>query len=273
MPKRVAILGDGFVARQTQRKLGQCGHAVTILGRRDCDLTDDAQVKSKLPNLEVDAALLTASVVRLKGNDYGSLIANVRMAAHVAAALPPECQLVFLSSVDVYGNSPPPRITTRSPLAPFDCYGVSKLLGEDLVRARPGVVTILRLNGVFGRDDRGLSTLSKLAMAARAGSIKVFGTGQTKRDFNFVEDVATVIEQSICHEVPGTYNVASGRSRSLCEIAELVRNTLNPAATIQRIDTVSTAREYDLDFDQSEFAQAYPNMRYTTLESAVVSYQ
>ena len=52
-------------------------------------------------------------------------------------------------------------------------------------------------------------------------SVKVFGTGRTSQDYVYVKDAALGIRLALEHqEVSGPFNIGSGRSTSILELAE-----------------------------------------------------
>jgi ADP-L-glycero-D-manno-heptose 6-epimerase len=144
--------------------------------------------------------------------------------------------LVYASSAAVYGAAE--RCREGDPVHPLNAYARSKAAADahaDAVRSAPGSQLVgLRYFNVYGpgEDHKGAmaSMVLQLWEQLRAtGEARIFGAGagcaagQHRRDFVHVDDVVAVIEWFLAHpERSGTFNVATGRSRTFEELAQLV---------------------------------------------------
>jgi nucleoside-diphosphate-sugar epimerase len=274
---KVLILGRGFIGTALASALSTGAADVVVFDRRECDLTEAADTLRKITHCAPDVIVMTAAITRLKGNSLETLLANVAMLQNVLAASGGVRHFIFMSSVDVYGNQPASPLTTRSPLSPFDHYGASKYIGEALAMRTfahtPTTLTVLRLNGIFGPSDGGLSTISKMVSSClRDRKIAINGAGETLRDFCAVEDLAQIVRRLIERPVGGGFNVASGHSLSIRQIAGVIRDTLLPEVELLHRDS-GGGREYSLVFDQTDFYVAVPSFVFTPLKTALLSYK
>ena len=274
---KVLILGRGFIGTALASALSTGAADVVVFGRRECDLTDRADALNKIGRCAPDVIVMTAAITRLKGNSLETLLANVAMLQNVLVACRGVGHFIFMSSVDVYGNQPVTPLTTSSALSPFDHYGASKYIGETLAShhffASETILSVLRLNGIFGPQDGGLSTISKMVGAClRDRKITINGTGKTHRDFCSVDDLVRVVRQLINRSVSGVLNVASGQSLTMEQIALLIQAVLLPEAEVVHRDN-GGAREYSLRFDQADFYTALPSFSFTPLREALLLYK
>jgi nucleoside-diphosphate-sugar epimerase len=146
----------------------------------------------------------------------------------------PGATIVFASTRQIYGRPEYLPVDERHPLRPVDVNGVNKLAAEmyyTLYHRVYGMRTVsLRLTNTYGpRMD--LRTGRKgfvgvfLARALRGETIRVYGTGRQRRDFNYVDDVLDALllagERSELHG--GAYNLGHPSTYSLLEFLELLR--------------------------------------------------
>ena len=102
-------------------------------------------------------------------------------------------RLVYASSSSVYGDAPLPMDESVR-LQPLSPYGVTKLAGEQLMRAYwkgYGVPTVaMRFFTVYGPRQRPDMAFNKFIRAIAAGEpISLYGDGSQTRDFTYVEDI------------------------------------------------------------------------------------
>lgn len=164
MAKRWLITGaSGLLSDYLIEACGKSGEVITTArsdGDRRCDLTDANAVRALLadtsPDVVVHAAALT-DVDRCEREPDRALAVNRDAAAHLAAALPPGARIVFVSTDQVYPDTPGPH--TEEAAGPVNMYGKSKREGERATLGHPGAL-VLRTN-FFGPSRRaGRASLS-----------------------------------------------------------------------------------------------------------------
>lgn len=147
-----------------------------------------------------------------------------------AARLAGARKVVLASSAAIYGDDPTvPKVETMPP-APRSPYAATKLAGEGLLEeyhAAHGLgTTSLRFFNVFGpgQDPRSAYAAAVpifIARALRGEPIVIHGDGGQTRDFIHVADVVgALLFAGATDTLNGTYNVGSGRGRSIRELAE-----------------------------------------------------
>lgn len=133
---------------------------------------------------------------------------------------------VFSSTSAVYRESKFFKTKEDAPLEPNTPYGVSKLAAEMYVRCFFPRPVILRFGNVYGERQVPIGdnqVISRMIRHFKYGDhFVIHGSGNQKRDFVHVSDVAQAIKHSLYDDSAGTYNIASGQSVSVNEIAALV---------------------------------------------------
>jgi UDP-glucose 4-epimerase len=140
-------------------------------------------------------------------------------------------QLIFPSTGAVYGESSSISHDENSQTAPKGWYARGKLAAEQLIinfaQAENLQALILRASTVYGfRQEaaRMQGIIPKLIDAAMSGEpCPIWGDGSARKDFLHILDFAEAIKQSLNRHLQGIYNVCTGVSTSISQVAEEVR--------------------------------------------------
>jgi UDP-glucose 4-epimerase len=153
---------------------------------------------------------------------------RVAAAARAAGAR----RLVFVSSGGaIYGETTRPATETTLP-APTSYYGVHKLAAEGHVALAGMPFAIARPSNVYGPGQgaglEGAVVAAFLEQAVSSGVLRIHGDGRQTRDFVHVEDVVAALVRLAAPDMPpgGTWNIASGRSGTILDLAESVERAL-----------------------------------------------
>jgi len=174
-------------------------------------------------------------------------------------------RVVFASSSSVYGDAehyPTQEEATPRPISP---YGVSKLAGEHLCRLYGRrfdlPVVALRYFTIFGPGQRPDMAFARFIDAALDGRpLEVFGDGQQRRDFTYVDDAVTATIAAGELGIPGeVYNLAGGSSASVLDVIAALEAALGrdlevshaPAAPgdVRQTGADTSKARRDLGFD------------------------
>lgn len=174
-----------------------------------------------------------------------------------AATLAGAQRFVLASSCAIYGNDPTmPKIESLPP-APASPYAEAKLAGENLCSTSPLPAVSLRFFNVYGprQDPRGpyAAAVPRFLQAALAGTpLTIHGDGLQTRDFVFIDDVTSaLIHVALQPERTGVFNVASGQSTSILQLAQTICSVTRSPSTI----THSPARPADVRFSSASIAR------------------
>lgn len=136
-------------------------------------------------------------------------------------------KVIYASSSSVYGNPEKAPITENSKRAPINPYGNTKLEDEFLAEkyAEDGVSIIgLRYFNIYGKGQTGsyAGVITKFINNLKEKKQPIiFGNGEQKRDFIFVEDIAKANIAAMKSRIrSGFFNIGTGRTTSIKQLAE-----------------------------------------------------
>lgn len=147
----------------------------------------------------------------------------------------PEAKIVFASTRQIYGRPQYLPVDESHPIVPVDVNGINKAAGEwyhllygEVYGMR---VAVLRLTNTYGprmrvRDARQTFLGHWLRLLISGEELVVYGDGEQRRDFNYVDDaVEAFLTVAVREDANGeVYNLGNREVVSLRELAEtLVR--------------------------------------------------
>jgi UDP-glucose 4-epimerase len=166
---------------------------------------------------------------------------SVRVWAHVLEAVRCSgiaCRVMLLSSAAVYGNPTNLPIDELQPTIPVSPYGYHKKICEEIAGYYAQLYNVavcsVRIFSAYGPRLRRQVIWDICRKALTNNTIELIGTGDESRDFIYVGDVAQAIA-SIAERgdfQAGVYNVASGVSTTIREVAEKIVQALGTSSKI-----------------------------------------
>ncbi len=252
---RALITGaSGFVGGHLEEYLSSIGDEAILLNP-ELDVADEEAVIKELELLageSVDAIYHLAAIAHV-GNSFGSATevfrVNVLGTANVlegSRKIFPQARFLYVSSSEVYGKVPRMLlpVNENAPLAPLSPYAASKAAAEQLVlqafRAYDQPVLVARPFNHIGpgqSDSYVVSALAKRVLSAKKNGARsvLVGNLESRRDFTDVRDVVKAYHQMIQFGEPGgTYNVCSGRSISIAELAQKLNEMAGAHVLLKR---------------------------------------
>lgn len=153
----------------------------------------------------------------------------------------PDATIVFASTRQIYGKPDYLPVDEKHPIRPVDINGIHKWAGESyhvLFHQVYGMnTTALRLTNTYGpgmrvRDARQTFLGVWIKQAITGDEIQVFGSGQQKRDFNYVDDCvnALILAATNPAAIGKVFNLGSPEVVSLESVAQLLTD-LVPGST------------------------------------------
>ena len=272
-PARAVLLGaGGFIGKAVLAKLHGLGIPVLAPRSGELNLTEPAAAERLAGLLRpTDAVVMLSALTPDKGRDVATLMKNLTMMQSVCAALEKMgcAHLVYFSSDAVY-NLAVSRVTEDTPASPQDLYGAMHYTREIMARGLAKIpVLVLRPTLIFGLDDThnsyGPNRFRRAAQ--KEGKVTLFGGGEETRDHIHVDDVAELTVRCLRHASTGTLNVATGRSVSFHELAELVAKQFPRPVEIVKTPRANpvTHRHYDI----TNTIKAFPDIRFISLEEGI----
>lgn len=270
-PARVVIIGaGGFVGGAIAQQLQHENVPVLGLTRRDVDLLQEGAAKKLAGLVRAGDTVVFVSAIAPARNS-AALMQNLVMAERVIAVLAtqPAEHLVYISSDAVYADSANP-VTERSCRQPSSMHGMMHAARELMLKTEvKAPLAILRPSLLYGARDphNGYGPNRFRRLAAKGEPITLFGEGEEQRDHVFVDDVARLVSLILAHRSRGELNVATGRSASFREAAELAVKLSGNSVEIR-----GTPRQNPIThrhFDVAECLKAFPQFRYTPLREGL----
>lgn len=257
--KNIVILGDSsFIGCNISKKLN---NEFNIFGfnSKNCNLLEYKHIEKTLRTIEnIDCIIFCSSITRLKENTIFSLEKNVLMSINVAKFIEnyPIKQLIFLSSIDIYGNTEEEYTEDLVP-NPNDYYAKSKSISEiilkEAIKKHNTKLFIPRLSGVFGKNDNNKSTIYDLVSSAlNKKEITLFNNGEDTRDYIYIDFLIEIIRNAINREYEGILNIATGKSYSIKTISQLIINLIDNNVKLILKNDKNNSRNKKINFNISK---------------------
>jgi nucleoside-diphosphate-sugar epimerase len=207
---KVVVTGaTGFIGSRLCLRCADAGMSVLALGRRAGPIEQQNAAELETAGVELREVLVDdrdALAAALAGADRVFHLAAAQHEANVpdahfhavnvegtrniflAAQQAGVGRVVHGSTIGVYGEPPEGPIRNDSPLEPVNIYGVTKLLGEDVVKSFADQVpaAIARIAETYGPGDR---RLLKLFKGAEQGVALQIGNGRNLHHLVHVDDL------------------------------------------------------------------------------------
>lgn len=143
-------------------------------------------------------------------------------------------KFIHISTSEVYGTAVSEKMDENHPLNPQSPYAAAKTGADRLVYSYITTykipATIIRPFNIFGPKQHLEKLIPRfITNCIMNEPLTIHGTGESKRDFTYVDDLIRAIDLIIHapkNKVDGQiFNVGSGKSRSINEIADLISKT------------------------------------------------
>jgi UDP-glucose 4-epimerase len=272
-PTFVAVLGGcGFMGSHISRALLTNGCRVRIFDKVYAERTLIEDIASSVEIFEGDSARPDDVLLALEGVDIvinlihttvpgssmkdpvydvdSNVVASVRWLSQLGRT--GIRKLIYVSSGGtVYGLPQSASIGEAHPTNPISSYGITKLCIEKYVRLYAemnGVQhLVLRPANVYGPGQRlhiGQGVIGVLANhALRSEPLEVWGTGESLRDYLYIDDFVAAVLMVMYHDGPhNVFNIGSGKGHSVLDILAVLRRELGRLPDVRYIP----ARQFDV---------------------------
>ncbi len=243
MSKTIVFGGGGFVGKAVLRLLIDKSHHFLAPPSSTVNLLKENNLSSFFREnvSDDDSLIIIASKMPYTGNEHDSfqnMFHNVEMVRNIISCIENQNvkEVVYVSTIDVYGKNEK-TIDEESILNPRTNYASSKAAAEFLLRAfakkKEIPLAILRVSHIYGIEDPSPKMINKMMRDSYLKNIiKVTGGKDLLRDFIHVDDLAYIIQQCINKRINDTFNVATGQSISIKELANMICS-LNSSCTVE----------------------------------------
>ena len=299
--------GLGFIGSNLARRLVESGHEVRVVDslipeyggnlRNLHDLHD--KIKINLSDIR-DTYLIKELI---KGQDYIFNLAgqtshldsmenpfidldiNAKAQLSILEACRkynPEARIVFASTRQIYGKPKYLPVDEKHPRHPVDVNGINKIAGEQyhiLYHEVYGIASsVLRLTNTYGprmriKDARQTFLGIWIKNLLQGKPIQVFGEGDQRRDYNFVDDAidALLLAATSDNAIGKAFNLGSPDPLSLMETAKIMCNQIE-AAKFEMVPFPQDRKAIDVgDFicDYSAFSNSFGWMPKVSFEEGI----
>ena len=182
-------------------------------------------------------------------------------------------KIIFSSSAAVYGDSDA-TVDESAKVSPLSPYGKSKLSAENKIKKMAEnnlEYIILRLFNIYGKrqNKQYAGVITKFVESVSKGDpLVIYGDGKQTRDFVSISDVINAFDCAIKTNSSGTYNIASGKSTSIKELAEMTQDRSGKKLKIK----YKTAKKEDIRYSDADIARAKQELGFnpkTTLKEGL----
>jgi len=272
--------GNGMLGRAVISSLGIASYEVLSPSRSEMDLEDISEtlnfIKFHKPEVIVHCAAFVGGISANISNPIDFLQKNIKLDQSIlfAATELKVPKLLYMGSSCMYPKDREKPMTESEILSGSlestnEGYALAKIVGWKNVQLIAESLTwrTLILSNLYGPNDHFESNRSHLLAAiidkvyyARQENhleIEMWGSGEAKREFTFVSDVADYIAEIIpnLERVPVTLNIGAGIDYSVreyyqmvCEVMDykgkIVPNLKKPEGMKRKLMDVSAAKKY-----------------------------
>lgn len=259
---KVLILGsNGLVGSSLSRVLTKDGYFNEIVSatRKDADLLDLSETKKLIqetkPNVVINAAAKVGGVLANNSHRSEFLIENIKININLLESVIPfsEIKVINLGSSCIYPLNAENPIKEESimsgKLEPTNSpYAMAKLtaieLGDSISKQFGHQITNLMPTNLYGPNDNfsdknshvipGLIQRFHKAKINNADSVEVWGSGNPKREFLYVDDLSECIMHILKNNIDNNLiNIGSGQEVSINELVDKVVELTNYKGVVE----------------------------------------
>lgn len=244
---RLLITGaTGFIGKNLFRKFCFMGYQVCGISKSGgmindivieaVDCTDQEAVNCYCEGKSFDGIIHLAASIPTSFYDERarhSLLQNLRMTMNLLEVFRRQSRGIFVyaSSTSIYGYPRELPVTEEMPAQPNNFYSIGKFFGEvicEQYRKEFNLpVLILRISAPYGPGMRNETVVKKfIKKALLSEDITLYGTGNRSQDFIYIEDLVDAIVKACEAKATGIFNISSGISTSMRELAETILRVL-----------------------------------------------
>ena len=268
--KRVLIIGGhGFIGRLLYSRLKEkININVNSIDKNIIDLSDKSNIENlrKIIKLTMpEYIIILAAIKRQDGDSISIKDYNNKITDNISDALIDQVsRVIYLSSCAVYGEkNNQTNYTELGLISPTSEYGehkvyseniyLNKIIRDNLLIFRPPL--IYDLNQENGYHPGGF-----LHQAISEGKIYLWGNGEEKREFIYLNDAVKSIINAVDDYNSGIYNLTSGSSFSYKEIALLIRSNIDCKIEERK----RTGGIVNHSYDNSALIKNFKNIQFAT---------
>lgn len=187
-------------------------------------------------------------------------------------------KIIHLSTSSVFSPNQSPIEEDTTP-SPDNYYGLSKLLGENLLRISrlrsefESSVVVLRFPSIYGELHHAGLIHTYFTLASENRDIDLFFEGKNLRNIIFIDDVVDILEILLANkdtESFGAYNLGSKNHLTTYEIASLIIKELDSSSKLIPVKSKDSINQ-NVIIDVESFSKRY-NYQAKRIEDSLKKY-
>jgi len=244
------------------------------------DITDCDSLDEKLVEEDFDGIVHLAGFIHIDQNTPSNVDqlfdVNTKGTLNVIKLMEKRNKALFVyaSSMTVYGLPVENPVEESHPLNPNSFYGLTKLMGEQIVKLystqKSLSTAILRFPGLFGENKEKGAIYHFCDNAASGKPIKINTQGLGYWSCLHYEDAADAI-MTVCMDppfpgLPAVYNVTDGEEWDLLRVAGIVANEAQDEVDVE-VDTPPDFKRCRLSGENLK--SRYPSLQFNTSDRII----
>lgn len=292
--QNVAIIGsNGFIGRHlTQRLLKESNTSLFLFGRGETAVSNDNLPYKKIDFFnseklkedfkEIDVVYYLASETIPATSWDTPMIEIEKNLIPFINFLEVICRLktqkiAFVSSAGTVYGTTIGKVPEDSNKKPFSPYGITKLTMENFLnyyQAKHGLqYDVYRVSNVYGEGQnigKGLGIINTfLEKILKEHQIKIFGNGETTRNYIYVKDVAELLSHSLnTLSTSDIYNISSNSTLSINKLVEIMKTVVTEDFKTVYEESRQSDNSY-IDLDNSKILACFSNFGFTELKEGI----
>jgi nucleoside-diphosphate-sugar epimerase len=272
--KKILIIGHSGLVGNSLFSILKRNESFFIKGisSKEINLLKKNSIK-KLKKLNFFDVIIFCSAIKSDfGNNFKNLEQNIILINNLINGIDVDKieKFIYLSSNAVYGvHTGHKKVKENSRLISDTPYSLSKYYSEKILELKfkdhKKKLVILRPTTIFGSKEKILAgnPYGFLIKMMRRNIIKVWGKGEEKREFLFVNDLSKIILQVIKKDFFGILNVGGFRSSYINIIKKISKKfQIKEKIIFQK----RTTKKVDKSYNSNLLKKLYPNFKYTNLD-------
>ena len=274
MKKKILIIGHrGLVGSNLFKKIKKSNNfLVKGISSKEIDLVKENSYKKLNKLKSYDIIIFCAAIKSDFGNNFKNLDQNINLINNFIKGIDIKKikKLIYLSSNAVYGvHVNHHNVNEQSKLVSDTPYSLSKYFSEKILELKfkdhEKKLVILRPTTIFGNEEKIIAgnPYGFLIKILNGTTIRLWGKGDEKREFLFVDDLTKIIIQIIKKDFYGILNIGGFKSSYINIIKKISRKLkIKKVVVFQK----RTTKKVDKSYDSSLVKKLFPNFIYTNLD-------
>lgn len=259
---KIAITGgSGFIGTHLVNLLKK-EHDILILDREpskihdvdfiECDMLESEKISNALKNTDIVIHLAAAVGVQLTEEDpLHTLNLNIHGTHNVLESSKNNGvkKIIFASSSEIYGEALHVPIKETDPPMPITNYGVTKITGEEYVKAfskiSPLKYSILRFFNAYGPGQSSSFVMSEFVSKAISNkTITIHGSGEQLRAFCHIQDIVNGISLCLKNGENQIFNIGNNKEPiTIFNLAKTIKDVTESESEITFLPFENTERK------------------------------